>query len=195
MKEKISFPRKKYQIIYADPPWSYNKKIGQGIADDQYPTMALKDIKELPISNLAGNNCVLFLWATFPMLKEALEVIESWGFEYKTVAFNWVKLNPNGTPFFGIGHYTKSNAEICLLATRGKLSVVSNKISQIVMSVNSKHSSKPLQIYSKIEKLYGLLDRIELFARVKHQGWDTWGNHNISEIQNTLEVMELVENE
>lgn len=168
---------KKYKIIYADPPWSYDKKIGQGIADDQYLTMPLEDIKKLPINLLSESDSILFIWVTFPMLKEGIEVLESWGFKYITCAFNWIKLNDNGKPFFGIGHYTKSNSELCLLAKKGKgLIVKDNTISQIVMTKKSKHSQKPHEIYSKIEKLYGLTTKIELFARHKREGWDCWGN-------------------
>ena len=109
---------KKYQIIYADPPWQYNRKAGRGIASDHYPTMSLQEICNLPVGNLADKNCALFLWVTFPQLREGLSVIQAWGFQYKTVAFVWVKQNKKAdTLFLGLGHWTRSNAEICLLAT------------------------------------------------------------------------------
>lgn len=90
---------KKYQIIYADPPWQYKRKAGQGIASDHYPTMSLQEICNLPVGNLADKNCALFLWVTFPQLREGLSVIQAWGFQYKTVAFVWVKQNKNSRYF------------------------------------------------------------------------------------------------
>lgn len=108
-------------MIYADPPWRYQNWKGQGVAERHYPTMPLEDIKALPIAGLAGKDCVLFLWATYPMLQEALEVIRAWGFAFKTVAFTWIKLAPKAdTIYWGMGYWTRSNAEICLLATKGQ---------------------------------------------------------------------------
>jgi len=191
----MELPKKRYKIIYADPPWDYDRKVGQGVANEQYNTMKMEDIKKLPIKELADKDCALFMWATFPKLNEALEVIKSWGFTLKTVGFNWIKLNDNGTPFFGIGFYTKSNGEICLLATKGKtLKVLDNTISQIVMTKKSKHSSKPHIVYGLIERLFGDLTRIELFARHKREGWDTWGNEVPKETQNLLHNTQLLKN-
>ena len=111
---------KKYQIIYADPPWQYNRKAGQGIAADHYPTMSLQEICDLPVGKLADKDCVLFLWVTFPQLREGLSVIQAWGFQYKTVAFVWVKKNKKAdTLFLGLGHWTRSNAEIVCLQRKG----------------------------------------------------------------------------
>ena len=115
---------KLYNIIYADPPWKYKqgKSMGtqfQGACDRHYNTMDIKKICELPINDIAAKDSILFMWCTFPMLQEGLEVIKAWGFQYKTIGFNWLKLNKDGTPFFGVGYYVKSNGEICLLATKG----------------------------------------------------------------------------
>ena len=190
----MELPNKKYQIIYADPPWAYDRKVGQGVACEQYNTMKNEDICNLPINGLTDDNCALFIWATFPKLNEALEVIKAWGFTLKTVAFNWIKLNDNGTPFFGIGFYTKSNGEICILATKGKtLKVLDNTISQVIMTKKSRHSSKPHVVYTLIEKLFGDLPRIELFARHKREGWDCWGNEIPKDQQNTLNPTKLNE--
>jgi N6-adenosine-specific RNA methylase IME4 len=174
---------RKYQIIYADPPWSY-KNMGniQATASSHYSTMINEDICELPISNLADDNCILFLWATFPKIQEALDVIKSWGFEYKTVGFVWIKKNKNGSNFFGVGWYTKSNAEVCLIGTKGKPPKQSNSISQIIETVREKHSKKPDVIRGKIVEFCGDLPRIELFAREKTEGWDVWGNEVESDI-------------
>lgn len=174
----------RYAVILADPPWSYDRKAGAGVADDIYNTMPLGDIKALPIGDLAQENAVLLLWATFPMLREALEVVEAWGFRYRTVAFNWIKLNRDGSPFFGIGHYTKSNSEICLLAVRGKgVPVIDNTISQVVMTVRRDHSRKPDKVYAQIEQLWGPQRRVELFARHRREGWACWGNQVPKETQ------------
>lgn len=163
--------KKKYSIIYADPPWKYGPTI------EHYPCVPLKEIYNFPIDKIAAENCALFLWVTFPILPEALETIRKWGFRYVTVAFNWIKTNKNnGKPFFGLGNWTRANAEICVLGIRGKLKRKSNKISQVVLSPLREHSRKPDEIRDKIVELMGDLPRIELFARQTVKGWDCWGN-------------------
>jgi N6-adenosine-specific RNA methylase IME4 len=117
----VKDPRhRRYAVIYADPPWRYSSKHhGHGGAEDHYSTMALSDIKAICVP--ASEDCALFLWATMPLLPQAFEVIESWGFRYKTTAFCWVKQNPSGVGLVtGLGHWTRSNVEVCLLATRGR---------------------------------------------------------------------------
>ena len=117
------------------------------------------------------------MWATFPMLKEALDVIEAWGFTYKTVAFNWVKQNKSGEGLFmGLGNWTRSNSEICLLAVKGKPKRVSAGVRSVVLSPLQRHSQKPAEVRDKIVELMGDLPRIELFARETAPGWDAWGN-------------------
>ena len=118
------------------------------------------------------------MWATFPMLREALELIEAWGFEYKTIAFCWVKQNKNSDGIFkGMGYYTRSNAEICLLATRGRvLERKSRSVSSVIISHIERHSKKPAETRDRIVELFGDLPRIELFARETTPGWDCWGN-------------------
>ena len=176
----IPFPDKKYDIIYADPPWSYSDKGCNGNAADHYPTMTVEEICKLPVNvagGIASDNCILFMWATYPMLREALKVIEAWGFSYKTVAFNWVKQNRNGTGIFmGLGNWTRSNSEICLLATKGKPKRISGSVRSIVLSPLQQHSRKPAEIRDRIVELMGDLPRIELFAREAAPGWDVWGN-------------------
>ena len=111
---------KTYQVIYADPPWRYQYRCGSGVAENHYPTMTVNEIKALPVKELADKNCVLFLWITFPMLQEAWGVMDAWGFRFKTVAFVWVKVNRKEDSLFtGLGWWTRANAEICLLATKG----------------------------------------------------------------------------
>jgi len=163
---------KKYNIIYADPPWKYGTD-----PKKHYPTIPIKDIYNFPIDKIAADNCALFLWVTFPILPEALETIKKWGFRYTTVAFTWIKTNKNnGKPFFGLGNWTRANAEICVLGFRGKLKRKSNKISQLVFSQLREHSRKPDEIRDKIVELIGDLPRIELFSRQTVKGWDCWGN-------------------
>ena len=178
---------KKYQIIYADPPWKYqNSGVPQAGVDAQYPTMLVGDICALPIKSIASDTSILFLWATFPQLEEALSVIQSCGFEYKTVAFTWIKMNQNNMGvFFGVGYYTKSNAEICLLATKGNAHqlVKDNSISQVIMTPKTKHSRKPIECRERIVQMLGDLPRIELFARKEVEGWDCWGNEVESDIE------------
>ena len=189
----IPFPDKKYQIIYCDPPWSYNKrsnlktKFGGG-AMGHYPTMTIDEIKAMPVHEIADDNCVLFMWVTFPKLVESLDVIASWGFKYKTLGFSWHKTTKSGGLFFGVGSYTKSNCEVCLLATRGnvgikqsddKLFVKSHSVSSAINSPIDKHSKKPAEIRDRIVQLFGDVPRIELFARQTDDGWDSWGNEII----------------
>ena len=171
---------KKYSVILADPPWAFrawsNKGKGRS-AEQHYPTMRLEDIKALPVADLAAEDCVLFLWATFPMLKEALEVVEAWGFSYKTVAFTWVKENRKSPGlFWGLGYWTRANAEVCLLATRGNPKRQSTAVHQVILSPVEQHSKKPDEVRERIVTLMGDVPRVELFARQQAPGWDVWGN-------------------
>jgi len=178
----IIFPDKKYNVIYADPPWSYRDKRDKhprrcGGAAAYYQTMNLIDIQELPVASIADTNCMLFLWVTFPNLKEGIATLEAWGFKYKTLGFSWIKTNrKSGTPFFGIGYYTKSNCEVCLIGVKGKPIKVSNSVSSVIMSPIQQHSKKPEEARNRIVQLCGDVPRIELFARQTAAGWDSWGN-------------------
>lgn len=176
----IPFTNKKYNILYCDPPWSYDDKGCKGTTCNHYPTMKLDDICNLPINTKNGgivaDNCVLFIWTTYPMLKEALKVIDAWGFKYRTLGFQWIKLNPNEKGyFFGLGHWTRGNTEPCLLAIKGKPKRISASVSQLVISPRGKHSEKPDEVRDRIVELMGDLPRIELFARKKVEGWDAIG--------------------
>jgi N6-adenosine-specific RNA methylase IME4 len=176
---------KKYQIIYADPPWAY-RNMGniQAAANSHYSTMSNEDICNLgfQVDSLADDNSILFLWATFPKIQEALDVMKAWGFEYKTVGFTWIKKNKNLTNFFGVGWYTKSNAEVCLIGVKGKAPKISNRISSVVETIRERHSKKPEIVRQKIVEFCGDIPRIELFAREKTEGWDVWGNEVESDI-------------
>ena len=184
----IQLPDKKYSIIYADPPWSYQNRGTRAAASKHYDTMTIEDIKRMGVGaaggGIANEDCVLFMWATFPMLREALDVIEAWGFSYKTVAFNWVKQNRNGTGIFmGLGNWTRSNSEICLLATRGRPKRAARDVKQVILSHVERHSQKPEEARRRIEALMGDVPRIELFARASPPGWDVWGNEVASDIR------------
>jgi site-specific DNA-methyltransferase (adenine-specific) len=180
---------KKYSIIYCDPPWKYNSRENKktrfgGGACGHYDLMSMDEIKKLPLAKLSAKNCVLFLWTTFPYLDEQIKLFEHWGFRYRTIGFAWLKTNKNnGFPFFGVGYYTKSNLEICLMGMRGQLKTKTNSISQVVISPRRKHSQKPDEIREKIVELFGNLPRIELFAREKKGGWDAWGDEVQSDIE------------
>ena len=124
------------------------------------------------------------MWVTMPKLNECFEVIKAWGFEYKTVAFTWVKLNKkSGTPFMGMGRWTRANAEVCLLATKGNPKRINAGVHSVVMTPIEAHSKKPDEVRDRILKLIGDLPRVELFARQKVDGWDSWGNEINSDIE------------
>lgn len=173
-----------YQIIYADPPWRYDQKGVEGAAERHYSTMSLEDICKLPIKSISAKDSILFLWATFPQLPAALRVISAWGFQYKTVAFLWLKKNRKADSwYFGLGFWTRGNAEVCLLATRGHPKRKSKKVHQFIISPIEAHSKKPDIVRDKIIELAGDVPRIELFARQETPGWDVWGNEVSSSIQ------------
>ena len=154
--------------------------------------MSVKDICGLKVEEIAAKDCVLFLWATFPQLPEALRVIKAWGFQYKTVAFVWLKQNKSGKGwFFGLGFWTRGNAEICLLAIKRKPHRNSNRVHQFLISPIRGHSQKPEEAREKIVELMGDLPRVELFAREKTEGWDAWGN----EVESDIEISSDTEKE
>ena len=153
----IPLPQKKYKIIYADPPWSYNSTskngTSRGVAEKYYNTMTLNDIKKLPIERIADKNCLLFMWITFPHLHEMIDILNAWGFTYKTVAFTWIKVYKNSrNPVLACGYWTRSNAEICILATKGKdyPRRINAGVSQIIISEQRKHSQKPNEVRNRI---------------------------------------------
>lgn len=174
-----------YQTLYADPPWQYRDKGGpKGTtgAALQYPTMSYADLAKLPVGQLAAPDAVLFMWATYPTIQDALDLIRAWGFTYKSIAFQWLKIYPSGKPRFGLGHWTRGNTEPCLLATRGKMHRVDNAVSQLIfteeliVSEIGRHSAKPPETRERIVRLIGDLPAIELFARERAPGWDCFGD-------------------
>ena len=145
--------------------------------------MPLEDICALPVKELADKDCALFMWVTLPFLRDCFKVIDSWGFKYKTVAFVWIKQNRvNDGIFWGLGMWTRSNAEICILATKGHPKRAAANIHQVIISHVQEHSRKPNEARLRIEALMGDVPRIELFARESPPGWDVWGNEVNSDI-------------
>lgn len=181
-----------YDVILADPPWHWRTYAGKELGEERhytrgaprhYPIMPTEDICKLLIPS--DKNAVLFLWAIWPKLPDALRVIEAWGFEYKTIAWAWVKANRSGLGFFtGMGFYTRANTEPCLLAVKGRKPVARHDIQSLIYHPVMEHSRKPDDQYRKIEALYPNMHYLELFARRKREGWDSWGN----EVKNDIVI-------
>lgn len=180
---------KKYDIIYADPPWSYyndltvdpNCTTVKGMRRPPYPVMSINDICNIPVKNITAENAILFIWTTDYHLGRCInEVIPAWGFEYKTIGFVWAKKNKQGKQVSFMGAYTKkSGCELCLIATKGKDAhklVENHSINSFIEYPRQEHSKKPDIIRTSIEQLTGTRNRIELFARDNFEGWDNWGN-------------------
>lgn len=185
----------KFEVIYADPPWAYKvySKKGQGrSAENHYHTMDIEDIYHLDVPGIAADNCVLFLWVTFPCLLEGLEALKRWGFQYKTLGFCWVKRNRTQADkwFWGLGFWTRANPELCILATKGKPKRISKAVHCVVDTPVEHHSKKPDEVRRRIEQLLGdEVSRVELFARQSYDGWVCLGN----EIDG-LDIREAIEN-
>lgn len=177
----LPLSERKYSVIYADPPWSFDVWSGAGkdrAAENHYPTMSQADIEALPVGDLAADDCALFLWAVMPQLPEALRVIEAWGFEFKTCAFVWVKTTQDGErPATGMGNWTRANAEICLLATKGNPARLNADVHQVIMTPRMEHSRKPDDAAERIQRLVPG-PYLEMFARRPREGWDVWGNQS-----------------
>jgi N6-adenosine-specific RNA methylase IME4 len=178
-------PSNQYRVIYADPPWTfatYSHKGKGRNAEAYYDCMSLADVKALPVGGWAADDCVLLLWTTDPLLPTAFEVIDAWGFRYKTVGFYWAKLNKSAPKliydqrsfFTGLGFWTRANPELCLLATRGHPKRLRADVRKLIVSPRREHSRKPDEAYERIEALCDG-PYLELFARSSRPGWDRWG--------------------
>lgn len=184
----------KFDLIAADPPWHFKNWSGDSAGEmvdrghgaaRHYPTMTIDDICQLPVDQIAAPDSVLLLWMVWTHLPEALQVIGAWGFTYKSRAFTWAKANPSGFGFWmGMGYHTRANDEVCLLATRGKgLQRKDRAVRSLIYAPVQEHSKKPEAFYSRSERLYGEVDRVELFSRRKRDGWSHWGNEVDSDIE------------
>ena len=172
---------KKYNVILADPPWDFvvwSKDTGSGrSASAHYQTMSIDEICQLPIADLADKDCALFIWTVWPRIFDTQKVIESWGFKYKTLGFDWIKQNKSGNGFhMGMGYYTRANPEPCLLAIKGRMPVQTRAERNLLFAPVGSHSQKPDEQYNKIERLYPGMNYLELFARRRREGWDAFGN-------------------
>ena len=187
-----------YNIVYADPPWSYTRTVGNGVlnrgnGEVHYDSMSVYDIQALgyDIRRITRKNSALLLWATMPCLPDAIRVMEAWGFKYKTCWATWVKTNKAGDkPFFGVGYYTRSNAELCLLGVKGKIASFKklvegevrdanpNAMSSICIEQPREHSRKPAKVRDNIVTFFGDVPRLELFAREQTPGWSVLGNQS-----------------
>jgi N6-adenosine-specific RNA methylase IME4 len=182
--------RDRFPVILADPPWPYatwsNKGLGRS-AEAHYDVMSIEDIAAMPVSRWATDDATLLLWVTKPILPKAFGIIDAWGFTYKTVGFTWVKIFPqvddptnfNPPPLrfpMGLGHWTRANPEMCLLATRGKPHRINKDVPELLLAPRREHSVKPPEIYHRIERLLGG-PYLELFASasaVSRPGWTRW---------------------
>lgn len=165
----------KYRVIYADPPWRYrNKRTGGSLksgAEQKYPTMSIDEICALPVRDIAARNSVLFLWATVPLLPEALAVMQAWGFTYKT-KITWRKIMS-----LGMGYWYRGQVEDLLVGIRGKVKPFRCQRPNFIQTKALRHSEKPQEVRELIEmSTGGVGPRIELFARKRADGWDAWGN-------------------
>lgn len=201
----------KYNIILADPPWQYNNRANhktrfRGGACGHYDLMTLSEIMALAVGELAADRALLYLWCTFPYQYTAprlapdgtlihkpgqLDCMAAWGFTYKTVGFLWEKTNRlNNDPFFGVGFYSKSNAEPCYLGTHGKpLKPVVDDVSSLIRAPIARHSRKPDEVYRRIDRMYPGLSKIELFATQCWPGWDATGlQYDGLDIREAIEI-------
>lgn len=177
MKIDLFHPSRKYRVIYADPPWNYNDKHCNGGSENHYASMTLEELKQLPIAQLSKHDSILFLWCTYPMLPNVPEVMKAWGFQYKTIGFQWVKQNRNNPSYFvGLGRYTRGNTEGCFIGVKGRPPIVNHSVKQLVVAPRQNHSRKPQEVRDRIVTLCGNVSRVELFARERVPGWDCWGN-------------------
>lgn len=169
----------RYGAILADPPWRFRtwSETNQAkAASRHYKLMELDDIKKIPVADMAADNCALLMWACNPMIPQALEVIEAWGFKFKTVVFTWAKQTTTGKPWhYGLGYWTRQNTEQCFIATRGKPKATAHDVAQLLVTPRREHSRKPDEQYERIERLVAG-PYLEMFARQRRPGWDVWGN-------------------
>lgn len=176
--------RRRYGAILADPPWSFRNWSAKGTgrnAVSHYDCLDYDALASLPVGDMAADDCVLFLWAVDPLLPKAIDLLRAWGFEYKTVAFYWVKTNKADTAgdkfFTGLGYWTRANPEQCLLATRGKPSRRARDVRRLIVAPRREHSRKPADVRDRIERLVAG-PYLELFARETKPGWDCWGDQS-----------------
>lgn len=164
----------RYPVIYLDPPWRYEHAESESRAiENQYPTMSLDEIKAMDMSKVAFDDCVMFMWATSPKLAEAFEVLDAWGFSYRTCAV-WDKQK------IGMGYYFRQQHELLLVAVKGQppTPAPADRPSSVFSYPRGQHSAKPHEVYEIIEAMYPTLPKIEMFCRTPREGWGVWGNQS-----------------
>jgi N6-adenosine-specific RNA methylase IME4 len=171
---------KRFPVIYADAPWPWitwgERGSIRSSPGNHYGTSTIEEIAALPVAPLAADNCALFLWGTWPWLPQCVEVLEAWGFAYKTAAFVWVKQNEGGNGLHtGMGYFTRSNTEYVLLATKGAPKRIAEDVHQVIMAPVGEHSAKPEEVRRRIERLFPG-PYLELYGRKPVDGWTVWGN-------------------
>lgn len=170
-----NMPNKRYNIILADPPSKFSGG-GDRLAINHYPVMTDKDLRALPVADIAAPDCILFLWTSGPFLKKAIQLGEAWGFKFKSWAFIWVKETKHGKDHVGMGYLTQSNPEVVLYFSKGRPKRVTKNVRCLQRAKMGRHSEKPFLFHEKIVELMGDVPRAELFARVPRDGWDCYGN-------------------
>ena len=177
----LDLPRAgEYACLLADPPWAFKTFGGKtGTphrgAHDHYGTTSTDDLSRLPVADIVAKDCALFMWVVDSHVEESMRLGAAWGFGFKTIAFIWQKLTPLGHRSIGMGYWTRKEAEICLLFTRGKPARLDKGVRQLIIEPKRQHSRKPTVQYERIERLVGG-PRLEMFARQRRPGWDCWGN-------------------
>ena len=186
----MTLPDGQFGAILCDPPWSfltYGKKRAtpHRTAEDHYQTMTHDDLVQIPVLSAAGKDCALFMWVVDSHLDAAIDLGKAWGFDFKTIAFIWAKTTqkpkqfgffpPETTHRIGMGYWTRKQAEICLMFTRGKPRRIGKGVRQIIEAPRREHSRKPDEIHERIEALVAG-PYLELFARAPKKGWAVWGN-------------------
>ena len=171
LQNPTNLPDGVFQVVYCDPPWQYSNSGFNSSAEQHYPTMNMDELKAMPVKGMRAENAVMFMWATNPLLKEAIELMEAWGFEYKT-NIAWVKDRQ-----INLGFYVYGKHELLLIGTNGSMLPIGEKPSSVMTGTNRIHSKKPESTYELIEGMYPQLKYIELFARnTPRKGWVKWGN-------------------
>jgi len=183
----IGLPTGHFTVAYVDPPWSYQtwSHRGQGKgASQHYEVQPAEWLEMLPIAQLMAADAAMFLWVPQPFIPDAVQILKCWGFNYRTVAFYWIKMPARWTPEsgrirprLGLGYHTRSGAEQCWLAMRGRgYKRQCQGVEQVIHAPLRAHSQKPDEIIERIERLVGDVPRIELFARAHRPGWTVWGD-------------------
>ncbi len=171
-------PRGPYAVAVIDPPWTWSARSAKGEGrSPRYPRMTIAEIASLPVRDLLAPDAVILLWVTDPLLPRALEVVRAWGLTFKTVGFYWTKRKPSGAEHLGGGYYTRANPEQCWILTRGKgVSRADRSVRRLLAAPVRAHSEKPDLFYTEVERLFGNVPRVDVFARRQRDGWDALGD-------------------